>query len=99
MIMPDLDCLETAGGSRKDRDLVLYALSTCGWCRKARNFLEENDLGYRYVYVDLLEGKERDEVIAIVRKLNPKMSFPTLVIDEDNVVSGFSEETYNSKLL
>ena len=60
--MPDFKCLEQVEGSKKDHDLVLYALSTCGWCKKARSFLGDNDIAYRFVYVDLLEGDERDEV-------------------------------------
>ena len=42
--------------------ITLYALSTCGWCQKTKNFLDELGVKYSYVYVDLLEGKERESV-------------------------------------
>ena len=97
--MPDFKCLEQVEGSKKDHDLVLFALSTCGWCRKARSFLGDNDIAYRFVYVDLLEGDELEEVFSEVQKLNPQKTFPTLVIDDEDVVVGFDDSTYGDKLL
>ena len=72
--------------------VMLYALSTCGWCKKTRAFLDENDVEYEYEYVDLLTGSERDRVMAEVRKWNPRGSFPTVVIDEKETVVGFKED-------
>ena len=71
---------------------MLYALSTCGWCRKAKRFLDDNDVEYEYQYVDLLKGAERDKVMAEVRKWNPRGSFPTVVVDDKASVSGFKED-------
>jgi glutaredoxin-like protein NrdH len=91
--------LEVVEGEKNGRDLVLFALSTCGWCRKARNFLDENNLAYRYVYVDLLEGDAQKEVFEEVKKRNPRRTFPTLVVDSDEVIAGFNEDRYKEALL
>ncbi len=37
--------------------LVLFALSTCGWCKKTRALIEDLDASYDYVYVDLTKGQ------------------------------------------
>lgn len=97
--MIDLGCLENVEGTKAEHDLVLFALSTCGWCRKAREFLDTNDVAYRYVYVDQLEGDERDEVVGVIKGYNPRMGFPTLVIDDGDVVLGYDEPSYREKLL
>lgn len=97
--MPYLESLEQVEGSKQDHDLVLFALSTCGWCKKARAFLDDNDIAYRFVYVDLLEGDELDRVYSEVKRLNPQRTFPTLVIDDEDVVIGFKDSTYTEKLL
>ena len=76
----------------------LYALSTCGWCRKTRHFLEDNDIEHDCTYVDLLKGVERDEVMRVVRKWNPKGSFPTIVVDDAEAVVGFKEERLRETL-
>ncbi len=72
--------------------VMLYALSTCGWCKKTRTFLDENGIEYDYVYVDELKGARRDEVMEQVRRWNPKGSFPTVVIDDSQAIVGFQEE-------
>ena len=97
--MIELDCLEEVSGSEAAGDLVLFALSTCGWCRKARGFLDGNRLAYRFVYLDRLEGDEQRSVLGEMENHNPKRSFPTLVIDNDVVVVGFNEQEYREKLL
>jgi glutaredoxin len=91
--------LEVVEGEKKDHDLRLFALSTCGWCRKARNFLDENRLSYQFVYVDLLEGDAQKEVFEEVKKRNPRKTFPTLIVDGEEVIAGFSEERYKEALL
>jgi glutaredoxin-like protein NrdH len=79
-------------------DIVLYALSTCGWCRKTRQLLEEMGVGYSYEYVDLLPRNEREQVRQEVMKWNPRGSFPTIVIDNERTVVGFSEDKIREAL-
>jgi glutaredoxin-like protein NrdH len=71
---------------------MLYALSTCGWCKKTRAFLDDNGVQYDYVYVDLLTGDEKEQVLDEVRKWNPRATFPTVVVDDTESVAGFKED-------
>lgn len=68
----------------------LYALSTCGHCRNTKKFLEESDVEYDCIDVDLCTGEERQAVLDEIRELNPNLSFPTIVIGE-TVIVGFKE--------
>lgn len=77
--------------------VMLYALSTCGWCRKARELLGELGVEYDYLYVDLLKGQEREEAIKAVTKLNPQCSFPTMVANGKCIV-GFREDEIREAL-
>lgn len=74
------------------KKIKLYALSTCGWCKKTRNFLDEHYVQYEYEYVDLLTGVERERVMAEVRRWNPRLSFPTIVINDSQVIVGYNED-------
>jgi glutaredoxin len=78
-------------GRKRSHKVTLYALSTCGWCRRTKELLDAEDIGYDYVFVDLCQGAERDEASAKVRALNPRGSYPTIEIDGE-VVAGFDEE-------
>jgi glutaredoxin-like protein NrdH len=72
--------------------IVLYALSTCGWCRKTRNLLEEMGISYDFIYVDLLQGEESNEARKEVLRWNPRGSFPTIVVNGETTIAGFDEE-------
>ena len=38
---------------------MLYALSTCVWCRRTKQLLDQLGVEYDYVDVDLLEGGDK----------------------------------------
>jgi len=78
-------------GKKKDHKVTLYGLSTCGWCRRAKELLDSQGIEYEYVFVDQCPGDEKAEVSAKVRELNPRGSYPTVVVDNE-VVAGFDEE-------
>ena len=77
---------------RKNGEILLYALSTCGWCGKTRELLTELGIEYSYVYVDLLSGAELDRTMAELARWNKSRSFPTLVINNSKVIVGFRED-------
>jgi len=81
---------------RNAGNVVLYALSTCGWCGKTKELLKELEIAFDFVYVDLLTPKEMDDAIMIIEKYNPAGSFPTLIIDDRKVIIGFREEEIRS---
>jgi glutaredoxin len=83
----------------KDRGkIMLYALSTCGWCAKTKDLLRELGVAFDYTYVDLLEGKEQDDAMTMVEKFNPHGSFPTLVIGDRKSIIGFREQEIREAL-
>ncbi|PXF56785.1 MAG: hypothetical protein C4B59_16340, partial [Candidatus Methanogaster sp.] len=38
--------------------IILYALSTCVWCKKTKKLLTELGVDFHYVYADLLKEDE-----------------------------------------
>lgn len=79
-------------GPRNKHTVVFYGLSTCIWCRRTREFLEDQGVTFDFRYVDLLEGTEREEAVAEVRRWNPAVSFPTTVVNGEACVIGFRPE-------
>jgi len=66
--------------------IKVYSLSTCGHCRQARRLLDELGAEYTAVEVDRLGGEDRSRVLSEVRKFNPALSFPTILIEEKVIV-------------
>ena len=77
---------------KNEGKIVLFALSTCGWCAKTKELLKELGIAFDFVYVDLLPPEEMDGAIALIEKWNPAGSFPTLIINDRKAVIGFREE-------
>jgi glutaredoxin len=91
--------MEKVPGSKKDHKVMIFTLSTCGWCKKTKKLLKDLDVEYEYVDIDTLSGKEREKVREELRKHNPRMSAPTVVIDDGkNVIIGFNEEEVREAL-
>jgi glutaredoxin len=73
------------------KPVKLFALSTCSHCRNCKEFLDKMGVEYECVHVDELTGQERKDVVEEVRKLNPSVSFPTVMVG-DKVVVGFKKD-------
>ena len=85
-------------GKHADHSVMLYALSTCGWCRKTRRFLESREVAFDYVYVDLVKGQDREDAMTQVRQWNPRASFPTIVVDGRDAIIGYREDELTEAL-
>jgi glutaredoxin-like protein NrdH len=74
------------------KQLTLYTLSTCIWCKKTKELLQKLNVGYDHVEVDLLEPEEKEKVMEDIKKFNPRCSFPSLVVDGKDCIVGFDEQ-------
>ncbi len=70
----------------------MYSTKWCGSCRRARDYLNQNDFAYTEYDIDEDEAaKER------LGKLNPRTSVPTFQID-DIVQVGFSADNLEYRI-
>jgi len=76
---------------------ILYALSTCSHCKSTKKLLSECNVEYDYIQVDDLEGEERKAILADIKALNPRCSFPTVKIN-DIVIVGYKEKQIKEAL-
>jgi glutaredoxin len=89
--------IEHVKGENKGK-IILYALSTCGWCKKTKEFLNKLGVEYSYIFVDLVDDSERDKIIADVRKHNPRNSYPTIIINNNKCIVGYKEDEIKEAL-
>jgi glutaredoxin-like protein NrdH len=74
----------------------LYSLSTCPTCKRVKKFLDGYNIKYELIEVDLLDSGEQWVTSKEVKKYNPTVTYPTLVIEE--VVLGLDEEAIKNAL-
>ena len=78
-----------------DCDLVMFALSTCAHCKRAKSFLQENGLKYKFVYVDLIDFDRKQKLKQdLKQKHQSRVAFPFLVVDDEKSVVGFIKPEY-----
>lgn len=68
----------------------VFALSTCPYCRMARQYMDEHGVEYGVVEVDKLEGQERSDAVDEVKRVSGGTSFPVVVVG-DEVIVGFNK--------
>ena len=83
--------MEHVNGENKG-NIMLYALSTCLWCKKTKKILDNLGVEYNFLYVDLLEGDEKEKTREEIIKWNPNCTFPTIVINDKECIVGFKEK-------
>jgi len=79
------------------KDVKLFALSTCGWCKRTRKYLDEADIAYSFIYVDELHGDDRKEALEEMKKYDKTESFPTIAVG-DKCIIGFDKKKLDNAL-
>lgn len=79
-------------GTKNTHRIFLYTLSTCGWCKRTKELLEEKDVSYEYLDVDVLKAEERKAAIEDLHKRNAPLGFPIIIIDDKELISGYQPE-------
>lgn len=72
------------------KKVKLYSLSTCPACKKVKEFLNNNNIQYETIEVDILDSGEQWIALKELKKINPNETFPTVVVEKATV--GFDEE-------
>ena len=86
-------------GTNNKHDLTLFALSTCGFCKRSMKFLKEKNIAFKFVYLDTFEREKKTEIkTQLKKKFNKRAVFPYLVINEKEVVLGFTQSEWEKAL-
>jgi len=87
-------------GSDERHDIEIYALSTCGFCKRALAFLKERDIAHRFVHVDMVPLELKNKAKAeLLERFKVHVSFPFAVIDGKDFLVGFIEADWRKTLL
>ena len=85
-------------GKKNGHKVTLYALSTCVWCKLTKQFLNENDIEYEYIDVDLLDANDKQKIHEIIQDKSGSLSYPTTIIDDKVVINGFRKDKLKEAL-
>lgn len=73
------------------KKVTVYALSTCPWCHKTKNFLKEHNIPFDCIDYDLASGEDQKKVKDTMRNRAKNMAFPFIIID-DVCIQGYKPD-------
>jgi len=85
-------------GRNTKHKVLLYAISTCAWCRKTKEFLKINGVEYEYLDIDLCSDEDREEVRQDILNRGGRLSYPTVIVDDNILITGFHEDKLREAL-
>ncbi len=83
---------------KRKKQVKLYALSTCIWCKRTKKLLGELGINYECIDVDLLPKDEEREARNYIDDLGTEGGFPVMIIDNKEVISGYDEDRIRKAL-
>jgi glutaredoxin-like protein NrdH len=81
-----------------NRTVRMFALSTCSHCKATKKFLNDYRVQFECTDVDMLDSVNKAMVLDEVKKYNPRLTFPTIIIDGDRVIIWFQEDEIKKAL-
>lgn len=85
-------------GKQNKHKVVLYALSTCVWCKMTKQFLKDNEVEYEYIDVDLCEEDDKQRIREHIQSKGGPLSYPTTIVDENVLITGFRKDLLKEAL-
>lgn len=76
-------------GKDNRHKVLIYALSTCAWCKMAKKFLKDNNIEYEYVDIDQCSKEDREKIKKAIQSRGGDLSYPTLIVDDKTLITGF----------
>lgn len=89
----------TVNGENTSPLITVYALSTCGFCKRAMTYLEKNKFAYRFVYVDSIPIETKNEAKRTLKeKYKVDIAFPFATVGNSDFLVGFIEADWKRTL-
>jgi len=76
----------------------MYAISTCAWCKRTKQFLKDNDVEFEYVDVDLSSDEDHEKIEKDITKRGGELVYPTIIVDDKILITGYKTDKISGAL-
>jgi glutaredoxin-like protein NrdH len=85
-------------GRRAEPQIVVFSLSTCGFCKRAMTFLENQGFAYQYIHLDKVPLDQKTSVKKELQEnFNTAVAFPFVLINDKDTLVGFVEADWKAR--
>jgi glutaredoxin-like protein NrdH len=85
-------------GKNNAHKVIVYALSTCVWCRMTKQYLKDSGVEYEYVDVDLSEEDDKEKIRKHIQSVGGSLSYPSIIVDDKVLITGFRKDRFKEVL-
>jgi glutaredoxin len=85
-------------GKKNKHKVMLYALSTCVWCRMTKQFLKDSEVEFEYVDVDLSTEEDKEKIRQHIISKGGSLSYPSTIVDDKILITGFRKDLLKEAL-
>jgi len=85
-------------GKNSKHRVLMYALSTCAWCKMTKQFFKDQDIEFEYVDVDLTDDGDKEKIKEDILNKGGSLSYPTIIIDDKVLITGFRKDKIKETL-
>ncbi len=87
-------------GERQEKKLILLGLTTCGFCKRAKEFLDGHGFRYDYLFMDKIDPELKKKMKSeFSDHYGKRLSYPTLILENDELLTGFIRPAWEQELL
>ena len=79
-------------GTNSKNKVMLYTLSTCGWCKKTKELLKEKNIRYEYIDLDKCSKEDQKTAVESLKERKLPVAFPIMIVNDDKVIQGFRKD-------
>ncbi len=79
-------------GSNSKNNVMLYTLSTCGWCKKVKELLKENKVKYEYIDLDKCSKEDQKAAVDQLKERKLPVAFPIMIVNDTKVIQGYKKD-------
>ena len=79
-------------GKNRKHKVLLYAISTCGWCKRAKQNLKDLKVEHEYIDIDLCNIQDKEAIRKDILSRGGILAYPTIIIDDEILLTGPSRE-------
>jgi glutaredoxin-like protein NrdH len=90
--------LNKVPGKNNKHKVLMYAISTCGWCRRAKRTLNDMDVEYEYIDIDLSSNEDKEKVREDITRRGGRPLYPTIIINDKILLTNPTEKELREAL-
>jgi glutaredoxin len=79
-------------GQNNKHKVLMYSISTCGWCKRAKKFFKDNNVEFEFVDIDQCNLEDKRKIMKDIQSRGGTLAYPTLIIDNEILLTGAPQD-------